>query len=162
MSTPSSSNPSPALPPQVNGLDPAFLDAQYRQWQKDPNSVGADWRTFFQGFELGYERAPEPAKMDGSASATTAPAPIATTAAAAPAAPAASRGSQSKVDSLIYAYRNLGHLAANLDPLGTDRPFPEQLTLESFGLTDGDLASSFDPGSLPLPLSVRAAVQSLG
>ena len=139
MSNPSPSNPSPALSPQVNGLDPAFLDAQYRQWQRDPNSVGADWRTFFQGFELGYERAPEPAKVDGSSTTPSAPA-----AAAAPApatAPtASSRGAQSKVDSLIYAYRNLGHLAAGLDPLGTDRPFPEQLTLESFGLTDGDLA----------------------
>jgi len=150
LSTPSPSNPSPALPPQVNGLDPAFLDAQYRQWQKDPNSVGADWRTFFQGFELGYERAPEPAKADGSATATSAPAPTAATPAPAPTT-AGPRGAQSKVDSLIYAYRNLGHLAADLDPLGTDRPFPEQLTLESFDLTDADLASSFDPGSLPLP-----------
>ncbi|NBX25061.1 MAG: 2-oxoglutarate dehydrogenase E1 component [Planctomycetes bacterium] len=140
MSTPSPSNPSLSLPPQVNGLDPAFLDQQYQAWKRDPQSVSADWRTFFQGFELGYERAPEPG-------ATT------TAAAASPAAEPASSGRtrQSKVDSLIYAYRNLGHLAAELDPLGTERPFPEQLTLESFDLTDADLAAAFDPGSLPLP-----------
>ncbi|MBM4113619.1 MAG: 2-oxoglutarate dehydrogenase E1 component, partial [Phycisphaerae bacterium] len=77
-----------------------------------------------------------------SAGAAPAPEPVAD------AAPG--RSSQSKVDSLIYNYRDLGHLAAELDPLGSERPFPEQLTLESFGLSDGDLHREFDPGSLPL------------
>ena len=149
VTTPATPNPSYAMPPQVNGLDAAFLEQLYTSWKKDPNSVSADWRTFFQGFELGYERAPE---TDGATQpvTTAAPAPAAAPIATAPAAPG-TRGAQSKVDSLIYAYRDLGHLAAGLDPLGTERPFPEQLTLESFGLSDEDLAASFDPGSLPLP-----------
>jgi 2-oxoglutarate dehydrogenase E1 component len=148
LSTPPSTPPF-ILPPQVNGLDPAFLDSLYQQWKKSPTAVPADWQTFFQGFELGFERAPEPPRADGPAASTsTAPPEVAPPLAAHATGP---RGSQSKVDSLIYAYRNLGHLAADLDPLGGERPFPEQLTLESFGLTDADLEATFDPGSLPLP-----------
>ena len=64
---------------------------------------------------------------------------------------------QGKVDSLIYHYRDIGHFAASLDPLGTTRPFPENLTLESFGLSDDHLDETFDPGVLPLenPASLR-------
>ena len=51
---------------------------------------------------------------------------------------------------LIYHYRDIGHLAADLDPLGTKRPAPEQLTLEWFGLSEADLDERFDPGTLPL------------
>ncbi|MGA1267105.1 MAG: thiamine pyrophosphate-dependent enzyme, partial [Phycisphaerales bacterium] len=138
------------LPPQVNGMDPAFLDSLYQQWKNNPTDVPADWRTFFQGFELGFERAPAPTRADDAVAASE-PAPTAVTTSSPATHATGPRGSQSKVDSLIYAYRNLGHLAADLDPLGSERPFPEQLTLESFGLTDADLEATFDPGSLPLP-----------
>ena len=57
---------------------------------------------------------------------------------------------QRRVDDLIHRYRAFGHLAAQLDPLGTTRPFPEQLTLEAVGLDDGALGQAFDPGTLPL------------
>lgn len=162
MTTPVSSNHDYAMPPQVNGLDPAFLDDLYAQWKRDANSVAADWRNFFQGFELGYERAPEPG-ADIAPSANGIPTVVAVTQVVAPPSTesfssaiasnttaAGMRGAQSKVDSLIYAYRDLGHLAAALDPLGAANAFPEQLTLESFGLSDEDLATQFDPGSLPL------------
>ncbi len=128
----------PHLPEGINAWQGDYLEAQYEQWKRDPRSVGPEWQTFFRGFDLGAAR-PAPAEggavpggagMDAVAGARTAP---------------------SKVDSLIYNYRDLGHLAAELDPLGSQRPFPEQLTLESFGLSDGDLQQPFDPGSLPLP-----------
>ena len=84
VTTPATPNPSYAMPPQVNSLDAAFLEQLYTSWKKDPNSVSADWRTFFQGFELGYERAPE---TDGASQpvTTAAPAPQPRTETAAPA-----------------------------------------------------------------------------
>ena len=30
-----------------------FIDAQYRRWQQDPQSVSTDWQFFFKGFEAG-------------------------------------------------------------------------------------------------------------
>lgn len=31
-----------------------LLEQNYARWQEDPNSVDAQWRAFFEGFELGY------------------------------------------------------------------------------------------------------------
>ncbi|MFZ9881226.1 MAG: 2-oxoglutarate dehydrogenase E1 component, partial [Phycisphaerales bacterium] len=41
-------------------------------------------------------------------------------------------------------------LAAQLDPLGTTRAFPDELTLEAVGLDDGALGRTFDAGTLPI------------
>ena len=98
-----------------------FIEAQYKRWKADPTSVSRDWRFFFEGFEL-----------------------------AASGAPAAVEGfdeeqllSQSRVESLIHRYRDLGHLLACLDPLAacpTEHPL---LTLEAFNLTPKDLDREF-------------------
>ncbi|MCP3859808.1 MAG: 2-oxoglutarate dehydrogenase E1 component [Phycisphaeraceae bacterium] len=109
----------------LNGWNAEFVEERYREWKADPESVEADWRRFFEGFELGAAR-PEPGET------------------------AVAHSLQGKVDSLIYHYRDIGHLAADLDPLDRTRPFPENLTLESFGLGDEHLDETFDPGVLPL------------
>jgi len=142
-----SASPLRAAPSAINGQQIEYIEELYELWKQDPDSVDAAWRTFFNGFDLGFARYATDA---GAAAGTGRRAQEAVSGATPGADTAAARGSQSKVDSLIYNYRDLGHLAAELDPLGTERPFPEQLTLESFGLSDADLHRSFDPGSLPL------------
>ncbi|MCA9290175.1 MAG: 2-oxoglutarate dehydrogenase E1 component [Phycisphaerales bacterium] len=124
----------------VNGWNPDYVEALYRAWQADPDSVDAAWRPFFQGFELGLAR-------QSSAVET----------------PSVAHTKQARVDSLVYHYRDIGHLAADLDPLDRGRPFPEYLMLESFGLSDADMDSTFDPGVLPLdnPSPLRAIVKLL-
>jgi 2-oxoglutarate dehydrogenase E1 component len=107
----------------VNGWSADFVEDRYRAWKADPESVDPQWRQFFLGFELGSSRG----TMQGAD-------PL-----------------QRAVDRLIEAYRAKGHLAAQIDPLGSDRPFPSELTLESFGLGDAQLDAAFDPGTLPLP-----------
>jgi 2-oxoglutarate dehydrogenase E1 component len=154
-----SSNPLPPTSPRdaVNAWGADYIDGLYEQWRVDPNSVDAAWQQFFKGFELGVEA---PAKRRGSAgTGAAAPAATATTpgaGAASPAVRAADAGVasaaalelQRKVDELIARYRAFGHLAAQLDPLGTERPFPQVLTLESVGLDDSHLSMRVDPGSL--------------
>ncbi len=50
---------------------------------------------------------------------------------------------------LINAYRFRGHQQANLDPLALNkRPYVEQLHPEFYGLTENDLSTVFDTGSL--------------
>lgn len=114
-----------------------FVDALYRQWSLDPSSVDTSWQRFFEGFDLGLSR--DAALSDVAHSL------------------------QGKVDSLIYHYRDIGHYAADLDPLGTTRPFPEALTLESFGLSDEHLEEVFDPGMLPLdnPAPLHSIIELL-
>ena len=72
-----------------------FIDEQYSRWKADPTSVSSDWRFFFEGFELAASGAPE-------AAAGFDPQQLLR---------------QSRVESLIYRYRDLGHLLACLDPL---------------------------------------------
>jgi 2-oxoglutarate dehydrogenase E1 component len=127
----------------VNGWNAEYIDALYQQWIDKPDSLESQWQRFFEGFDLGYRPSiavdqPAPAlppPVRGSLALTSGQAP----------------SKQSRVDALIYHYRDIGHLAADLDPLGTRRPFPEDLTLQSFGLSETDLDQSFDPGRLPLP-----------
>jgi 2-oxoglutarate dehydrogenase E1 component len=139
MSDPASGHghPSPAnaLTPNraVNAWSPEYVEQLYAAWKADPASVGETWNQFFLGFDLGIQR---PVEAEPGAAAPTA---------AGGADPA-----QSKVDALVAAYRTLGHLGADLDPLGTTRPLPKELTIESFGLTAADLARTFATGTLPI------------
>lgn len=103
-----------------------LIEDNYRRWKADPDSVDASWRSFFEGFELG---------SDTSLSALL----------AAPGAPVDGLR-QSKVASLIYAYRSVGHLQAHIDPLGVPPPPHPRLSLQEFGLEESDLDMEFDVG----------------
>ncbi len=121
----------------VNGWSGEYVDSMYQQWLTDPDSVTPDWQRFFQGFELGYRPSITSETVEAGAAASAVDTEALT--------------KQSKVEQLIYEYRDIGHFAADLDPLGTRRPFPEDLTLASFGLTEADLDRYFNPAMFPLP-----------
>src|SRR5262249_40727374 len=91
------------------------LDELYHRWQRDPQSVDASWRGFFEGFELGSAR---PGVAGG-------PGPAADV--------------QVGVVRLIMAYRELGHFLADLDPLSEPRTSYSLLDLSEFGLSESDL-----------------------
>jgi 2-oxoglutarate dehydrogenase E1 component len=98
-----------------------FIEGQYKRWRADPTSVARDWRFFFEGFELATSGAPETAGGFDEEHLLR----------------------QSRVESLIYRYRDLGHLLACLDPLvacPTEHPL---LALEAFDLTPQDLDREF-------------------
>ena len=98
-----------------------FIEEQYKRWKADPASVSRDWRFFFEGFELAASSTPEAAAGFDEKQLL----------------------GQSRVESLIYRYRDLGHLLACLDPLAacpTDHPL---LALEAFKLTPQDLDREF-------------------
>ena len=156
----------PHAPQSVNSWQPDYVEALFAQFKADPDSVGPEWKNFFLGFELGLKlegaEGVEAAKV-GAVAAAAAPVVGAAAAAAAASGATGAAGAtgslaQRKVDDLIHRYRAYGHLASQLDPLGTTRPFPEDLTLEAVGLDDEALGQSFDPGTLPLdnpsPLAV--------
>ncbi|MCA1793757.1 MAG: hypothetical protein LC660_07780 [Desulfobacteraceae bacterium] len=98
-----------------------YIEAQYKKWKDDPNAVARDWQYFFKGFETANI---------GPADDETACTPDAAL-------------QQSRVESLIYRYRDLGHLMACMDPLSscpTDHPL---LNLEAFSLSPDQLDTFF-------------------
>jgi len=101
--------------PETYHLD--LIESQYRQWKQDPGSVSKDWDFFFQGFEVAAGGMPGPTTAKSAAPASL----------------------QTKVERLVYAYRNIGHILSCMDPLEAcpmDHPL---LSLERFGINVTDL-----------------------
>lgn len=91
-----------------------LIASYHEQWLRDPSTVDADWRSFFEGFELGLSLPPKAGK-------------------AGPAVGAVDAVTQWKVWAAIQAYRMLGHQQARLNPLADPRPHFE-LTERFLGL----------------------------
>ncbi len=92
-----------------------LIESQYQLWKQDPISVSKDWDFFFQGFEVAA------GGMQGLTSVRS-PASL-----------------QTKVERVVYAYRNIGHFLACMDPLKAcprDHPL---LSLERFNIDVADL-----------------------
>src|SRR6266511_2315343 len=109
------------------------IEDAYRRWQRDPDSVDESWRSFFEGFELGSART---------------------------AVPAADSRAQAGIFRLIYAYRNLGHFLARLDPLSDARTSHPLLELSEFRLEESDLDQTFDT-SMFLGVPPRSTLRTL-
>jgi 2-oxoglutarate dehydrogenase E1 component len=133
----------------------AFAEELYFQFLRDPGSVEPAWRTYFQGLDGGNGTARTPA-------ASIPPAAFARSIfAAAPAPkiadgnPTASRTSvrllSERVQRLVEAYRELGHLNANLDPLGLQKRTGAPVRLEDQGLAEEDLDLVFSSENVAGP-----------
>lgn len=163
-----SSAPKPIVP-AVNQWNAQYLEEQHRLYSADPNSVSAEVRAFFQGFELA--EAGE-LTLFGSGSSSTAPAPSnGQSVQAAPTwsgtynGPAqvwqgglgvAGKGShfEAVVNDFVNAYRDQGHLCADIDPFHRERPRPDMLSLEHHGLTESDLDRIVDGSGMGLAMQV--------
>src|SRR4051812_14260934 len=78
--------------------NPDYVEALYRQYLRDPHSVGLDWAHFFAGFDYA-------GNGHGAAAVQRRHAGLADSAQA-----------QLGVLDLIHSYRELGHLIADLNP----------------------------------------------
>ena len=117
------------LPTRANA---DVLDAAYRSWLDNPDSVDPTWRAFFQGFTLG---------SGGNSIAA------ATEAGSSVGAAIVDSLKQSHVHELIGAYRRIGHTQSHLDPLSGPPAANPKLDLSNFSLSDADLDTSFDIGT---------------
>jgi len=115
-----------------------FVESLYERWKENPSSLGADWSMFFQGFEM--------AMCPRTCVAAT------------------QARLQSKVASLIYAYRSQGHGIAQMNPLGNNPTRHPDLELERFELSEEHLDRVFDTGhlgSVPQRATLRDIVAAL-
>ena len=98
-----------------------LIDQNYEIWLTHPQSLDAEWRAFFEGFDLAEKNATgdirdiEPSSVDSNAT------------------------KQARAIGLIYAYRSIGHTIAKFNPLTKEVPMNPRLTLERLGFTEADL-----------------------
>jgi 2-oxoglutarate dehydrogenase E1 component len=107
-------------------LNAEFIDSQYRLWKSDPGAISHEWRFFFEGFELASLPEGEAGIFDKTQILR-----------------------QSRVEELIYRYRDIGHLLACLDPLVSCPTSHPLLSLDAFGLSGEDLDRTFYTPQLP-------------
>jgi 2-oxoglutarate dehydrogenase E1 component len=126
----------------------SYIEKLYSEWERNPSAVAPAWSAYFRRAAMpDGERAqaePEAGKSDMAYR-------------------------QSRVDSLLWAYRDIGYLYARLNPLGDDgKPNHdylhredgvayEQLTLEQFGISASDFDTVFSAGRFmkPSPAPLR-------
>jgi 2-oxoglutarate dehydrogenase E1 component len=127
-----------------------FVEELYHSWAADPSSVSEPWQRYFQALPGTPGTSPAPTRF----------APRRAAGRGAATATAAAGDLQARVDRLVEAYREFGHLRARLDPLGLVRP-AEPIALEAFGLAEADLDRTVeDPGG-GAPVSLRALRERL-
>ena len=149
----------------LSGGNAAFIEDLYEIWLQDPSGVASEWNDYFRG--LKGSAAGEVAHSDAIARIEAAQRSRASRSAP-PLTAVNSEEAQKQagVLKLVTAYRSRGHLAANLDPLDLantygkeeletlgllPRPAAPDLELAFHGLSDADLDTEFNTGSLSGP-----------
>ncbi|MDY7024949.1 MAG: 2-oxoglutarate dehydrogenase E1 component [Pseudomonadota bacterium] len=136
----------------ISGTNAEYIDAMYEQYLSDPNNISDDWRDFFDQLPadkttIDHEMSHDTVRDYFQAQAKAAKRHD----------PSRHNHSESseferkqvKVIQLIAGYRNRGHQAANLDPLGLmPRETVPDLDIKNYGLTEADYDSVFQAGSL--------------
>jgi 2-oxoglutarate dehydrogenase E1 component len=116
----------------VNGANAAFIEQQYEAFRRDRNSVDPQWAYFFAGFELAAAATPE----GEAAGPAVQEAPSAETEHA---ATTKGSGRFMQIADLVHSYREMGHLVANLDPLGHNMTHHPLLELSEFHIEEQDM-----------------------
>lgn len=118
----------------ITNSHPAFIEETYKAFVQDPSAVDPDLKKFFEGFDF--------AVSNGHAGTGTA--------ASATAVASSSSGidwqKEINVYRLILGYRNRGHLLSTTNPIRPRKDRQANLDLSYFGLSDSDLAQTFEAG----------------
>jgi len=116
----------------INRANADYVDALYQQYLRNPDSVDERWALFFAGFEAARGEAARGGAVRNNGAADAAAPEV---------------ESNIGVFDLVHSYRELGHLIANLDPLGHNLTSHPLLEPVEFGFTDADLDRSFQTPS---------------
>ena len=117
------------------GIDPRQIEELYEQYRRDPSSLPSSWALVFAGYELGLapdKRAGAHAQSEARMGGAELPSGV-------QASEGEARELTTGINILVQAYRELGHLIANLDPLGDNLTEHPLLRVEEFGFRRNDL-----------------------
>ncbi|MFK7995168.1 MAG: 2-oxoglutarate dehydrogenase E1 component [Granulosicoccus sp.] len=136
----------------LGGANSPWLETQYEQYLKDPNSVDETWRDFFGNLPMVAENTREVAHSEVRAQFRHMSSARPASGSVAPTAASASSEAELKqiyVTQLINAYRVRGHQLAKTDPLGVHSDaMVREVRLRENGLSEADLDTVFQTPSL--------------
>ena len=126
----------------LNAAHTAHFSELYDQYLKEPDLVEPSWRAFFQGFDFGID--------NGKLAEEIMEVPE-------------SVRKEFQVVKLIDAYRKSGHLFTKTNPVRDRRKYKPTLAIENFGLTQADLNTTFNAGSIMgiAPTSLAQIIEHL-
>lgn len=103
----------------ISNADSTYIDQLYQSYKDSPDSVDADWRLFFDGFEFNKNGASaEPADLK----------------------------KEFAVMAIIHGFRDRGHLLSTTNPIRDRLDRHPHLDLADYGLTESDLDEHFQAG----------------
>ena len=128
----------------MNSYSLDYIDDLYVQYVRDPSSVSETWRKYFEQFlVVGGNSTKHQSANKGTGNGRVDAAIDEATSQAL----WLSR-IQDRVNNLVREYRVRGHLAADLDPLGFNRPDSPELNPDVYGLSEEDLSRPFEGSSI--------------
>ncbi|QOV88448.1 2-oxoglutarate dehydrogenase E1 component [Humisphaera borealis] len=144
----------------VTRVNPEYVDRVYEQYLRDPRSVDESWQQTFAAMDSG---APMPAGYfhanngNGKVATGTQDATIRIASEMSAHEPLPEfTGPMPQltigVHKLVHAYRELGHLVGNIDPLGHNRTSHQLLELSQFNISEADLNRTVGSGGFLGPI----------
>ncbi|KAL4890858.1 thiamine diphosphate-binding protein [Aspergillus ambiguus] len=131
-----------------------YMDEMYAAWQSNPESVHGSWQEYFRSIEEGLLDTSFLHPQQGLAFGTAPVRPSRTRTSKVPVNPLPDTSKKhANLQRMIRAYRELGHLKANTNPLQLPnrRPPPEELSSGFYGFTEDDLDREFELSPEVLP-----------
>jgi 2-oxoglutarate dehydrogenase E1 component len=112
----------------LNAAHTTYFAEQYDRYLKSPDTMEPSWRAFFQGFDFGLE-----SNTENIVDHSEVP---------------ESLKKEFQVIKLIDGYRIRGHLFTKTNPVRDRRKYSPTLDIENFGLSEQDLNTVFNAGSV--------------
>ena len=118
----------------ITNSHPAYIENLYNDFAKDPATVNADMRKFFEGFDF--------AVSNGINNNVNSIPPLAGE------TQFVDWMSEIRVYRIILGYRNKGHLLADTNPIRPRKDRGANIELAFYGLSEADLDKTFNAGNL--------------
>ncbi|VAW10692.1 2-oxoglutarate dehydrogenase E1 component [hydrothermal vent metagenome] len=117
----------------LNAAHTSFFSELYDKYLISPDSIEPSWRAFFQGYDFGIESSLDELDLYDQNGMVVMP---------------ESLQKEFQVVKLINGYRTRGHLFTKTNPVRDRRTYSPSLDIENFGLSEGDLGTTFNAGEI--------------
>ncbi len=118
----------------ITNAHPSYIENLYKDFVANPESVDADMKKFFEGFDFAVNNGLSSAEKVSTSSLNNSGISI------------GNLDKEFAVYQLIQSYRKKGHLIAKTNPIRERKNRHANLSLENFNLTDADLNTEFEAG----------------